>query len=73
MILEHLKTAPDSQLSRAWIETCSAFNGTDNDLMDLFEAIHNDSPAEVSPFVKSPVNPQFTRDAHKPVKHIPRP
>lgn len=60
MILDQLISVPDSQLSLRLRTKCKDFNGTDEELVDLFEEIYN-SCCESSSFIKQVVNPEFTR------------
>ncbi|KKL93495.1 hypothetical protein LCGC14_1874160 [marine sediment metagenome] len=59
-LLEGLIGAPDSQLSERLRKKCEDFNGTDKELIELFEEIYN-SCHESSSIVKATVNPEFTR------------
>ena len=56
-----LKTAPDGQMDERWLKRCVEFTGTEEDLMQLFEDIYNTDDIETSKFVRSMVNPQYTR------------
>ena len=59
-LLEGLIGAPDSQLSERLRKKCEDFNGTNKELIELFEEIYN-SCHESSSIVKATVNPEFTR------------
>ena len=58
-ILELLKTAPESQLSERFRVKCEEFDGTDADLLNLFNEIYHGC-CEASEFVKQLVNPKYT-------------
>lgn len=60
-ILEMLKTAPDGQMDEHWLKKCHEFTGTEEELMQLFEEIHNTSDLETSTFIRTMVDPQYTR------------
>lgn len=60
-ILEILKTAPDGQMDEHWLNRCHEFTGTEKELMQLFEEIYGTNDFETSKFVRSMVNPQYTR------------
>ena len=60
-ILEMLKTAPDGQMDEHWLKRCHEFTGTEEELMQLFEEIHNTNDFETSKFIRTMVDPQYTR------------
>ena len=60
-ILEMLKTAPDGQIDEHWLKKCKEFDGSEMELMTLFEDIYNTSDMETSKFVRSMVDPKYTR------------
>ncbi len=60
-ILEQLKTAPDGQMDKHWLNRCRDFKGTEEELMELFEEIYNTNDFETSKFVRTMVDPQYTR------------
>lgn len=59
-LLEGLKIAPDSQLSERLRKKCENFEGTDEELVALFEEIYG-SGYESSDLVKATVDPTYTR------------
>lgn len=60
-ILKMLKTAPTGQMDEHWLQKCKEFDGTEEDLMKLFEGIYHTNDLETSPFIRSMVNPKFTK------------
>ncbi len=60
-ILEQLKTAPAVQIDEYWRNKCQKFEGTKEELMKLFEEIYNTNDFETSKFIRTFVNPKFTR------------
>ncbi len=61
-ILEMLKTAPIGQIDEHWLNKCKQFDGDEEDLIKLFEEIYNTNDLETSSFIRSMVNPKYTRD-----------
>ncbi len=60
-ILKMLKTAPIGQMNEHWLQKCKEFDGTEEDLMKLFEEIYNSNDLETSSFIRSMVNPKYTK------------
>jgi len=60
-ILEMLKTAPDSQMDEYWLKRCTEFSGTEEELMTLFEELYNTNDIQTSKFIRTLVDPQYTR------------
>lgn len=62
IILEGLKTAPAGHLSEEWRNRCINFKGSDEEILKLFEEIYNTSDMETSQFVRTLVNPKYTKE-----------
>lgn len=60
-ILEMLKTAPIGQMNEHWLKRCYEFTGTEEELMQLFEEIYDTNDLETSKFIRTMVDPQYTR------------
>lgn len=60
-ILKLLKTAPGTQIDEHWMKKINEFSGNEEELMKLFEEIFLTNDFETSSFVRSMVDPKYTK------------